>query len=97
MVKTRIKPCESCGGKLGPIFYVVKVAQAVVNVGAVNRHVGMTQHFQGHAALAAVFSPDETLEEIAEGPDANRWPEATICADCFLGDKILANTWSPEG
>lgn len=93
-MKTRIKPCEKCGGPIGPIFYIVKVAGAVVNYDAVNRLGGITQYLQGHEKLAAMFVPDETLEEIIQGNDANKWPERVLCHLCtykmpFLIDMLF--------
>ncbi len=89
-MKTRVKPCENCGGKIGPDFYIVKLSQALVDPSAVNRYVGMTQYFQGHTALADVFATDKTLEHVMQGEDANQWPEMIICLRCFAGNPILA-------
>lgn len=95
-MKTRIRNCELCGGTIGPVFYVVKLAQALVNYAAVNRHAGMTQMMQGNAALAEVFSSDRTLEILFQGEDANKWPEVTICQDCCLNNPVLLNILGKE-
>lgn len=88
-MKTRIQLCEQCNGKIGIDFYIVKLSQAIVDVNAVNRHLGMTQHFQGNSTIAEVFSTDDTLEHVMHGEDANKWPEMVICQKCFVSSPIL--------
>lgn len=89
MPKTRIKRCESCGGAIGPDFYIIKMAQAFVKYEAVRRFAGMREYFQGHEALAEIFSPDRSLELVIQGEDANSWPELVICQSCFIANPLL--------
>ena len=87
-MNTRIRNCEKCGGTIGPTFYIVKVAQALVDYNAVQRHTGLTMMMGGSGALADVFSPDRTMEKIVHGEDANKWPEMVLCQECFMADDI---------
>lgn len=96
-MQTRIRLCENCGGKIGPAFYVVKLAQVLVDYGAVSRHAGMAIYFQGNQALADLFSPDSALEKVIEGDDANKWPEVTICQKCCLDNPLLTKILEKTG
>ena len=58
---------------------------------AVNRLSGMTQYFQGYGKLAEMFIPDDTLEEVTQGDDANKWPEVILCHLCFMKVRSLAD------
>lgn len=95
-MKTRIRPCDECGGKIGPDFYVVKVAQGLVDYAAVNRHLGLAQMLQS-AALAEVLGPDEALERIVAGEDANGWPERVLCQRCFVEQDLCVRVWVADG
>lgn len=90
-MKSRIRMSDKCQGKIGPTFYIVKISTAVVDYAAVNRFSGLAQYFGGNSSLADVFSPDESLEKVLNGNDANQWPETVICLDCFANDPVLIN------
>lgn len=65
------------------------MAQAFVKYEAIRRLAGLTEYFQGHGALAEMFSPDRSLELVVQGDDANSWPELVICQSCFMGNPLL--------
>lgn len=83
-MKTKIRPCESCEGKIGPVFYVIKSSRMMVNYNAVQRHAGLTMMLGGHEPLAAIFSPDSSLETELDTSD-----EVVLCQDCVLQSPIL--------
>jgi hypothetical protein len=96
-MKSRIRPCDACGGRIGPDFYVVRVAQALVDYDTVNRLQGMTTYFQGHQALAEMFMPDQTLEHVVDGEDPEGWGEVVLCQNCFFGYPVLVRAWEKTG
>jgi hypothetical protein len=95
-MKTRIQKCQKCNGAIGPVFYVVKVAQAVVDYGAVQRHAGLMAMMGGNAAIADVFSPERSLETVIEGDDANAWNEAIICQKCGVESEVTMLALQPK-
>lgn len=96
MTDARIRPCEKCGGPIGPDFYVIKMSQVVVDYDAVSRYQGLALYFK-NLELADVFTPDVTLSKVVSGPDANRWQELVICRDCMFHNDILPLLFAKGG
>ncbi|KKM26512.1 hypothetical protein LCGC14_1584010 [marine sediment metagenome] len=85
--------CDKCGGTLTgenkncPVFEVVRFSQAVLDAGAINRHLGMAQMMGGGnvgMTLANVMGPGEPAARIVAEEDGDGWNEAFLCQDCFL-------------
>lgn len=49
-----LRPCDGCQGPLGPCFYVVDEALAVVDPERANMHLGLAQMLGGSPAGEAV-------------------------------------------
>lgn len=92
MKANEIRPCDYCGkqiagrmpdGEVVLQFYVVKLSTALLNVRAVNAHVGLATMFGGNHVLAEVFNPhSEWAQVLAEQP-GGFWDEALLCRDCY--------------
>ena len=85
------RPCDSCGGPIGCVFFALQVDQHVVDKGAVQQRAGMTQFFGGSRqaeALAGVFD--------AVGDRATRIAQTrhvVLCSNCFCGASEVACAW----
>jgi len=83
-----LRPCDSCGGKIAPIFYIVKSNIALIDARAANRILGLNQMFGGGApGLAKVFSPDG--DEVTKG-DPKLETELFLCATCYCERLCIA-------
>jgi hypothetical protein len=63
-------PCAVCKRPLlegGPTFYVVETKRGIFDTRAVQRRAGLTMML-GSDPLARVFSPDEDLAKVFDGP-----------------------------
>lgn len=74
--------CCICKKKIGqfqlPIFHKITAERFMVNVKAVQRQHGLEQMFNGHIALAQVFSPNQDMAvSMAKGT-------VMICDDCVI-------------
>ena len=85
--------CDKCGGTLTgenqncPVFEVVRFSQAVLDAGAINRHMGMAQMMGGGnvgMTLADVMGPGEPAARVVAEEDGGGWNEAFLCQDCFI-------------
>lgn len=89
-----IRPCDQCGGKIAPMFYVVKSSIAMFNRNAVNEQLGLVQMFGGGGAgiaLAEVMGAHgNDVVMIAGDEDEQLWFEFYLCQDCFMGPVNLA-------
>jgi len=95
-MEMRIKPCQVCGGKIGHVFYVVKMAQCVLDTRATNEYIGLATLFGGNESLAQVFSSHHSLEHVIDGKDANGWPEITVCQKCAVSSEIGLAIWTKK-
>lgn len=63
--------CAVCGKKLLegglPLFYVLEISRAGFEAGAIRRRAGLGV-MMGNDALAQVFSADEDLAKVIDGP-----------------------------
>ena len=86
-----LRPCDSCGGPIGCVFFALQVDQHVVDKGAVQQRAGMTQFFGGSRqaeALAGVFD--------AVGERATRLAQTRhvmLCNNCFCSSIQVAGAW----
>lgn len=85
-----LRPCDNCKGKLIPQFHIIRITDALFNSQRVNEQLGMTQFFQGHMALAEMFTPapDEAILVIGD-EDQKLMTEIFLCNDCFLRVEYL--------
>ena len=75
-----LRPCDCCGCALGPCFYVVDEALAVVDPERANMHLGLTQmwgHRPGSEALANTMGPGAVFK-VSEESRTRRF----ICQAC---------------
>jgi hypothetical protein len=88
---SELRPCDKCGGKIAPIFYVVRFSIAVFDQRKMNTNLGLTQMFQGSVRLAEVFSPDPEVGVVAMDSQATKllMTELFICNDCYSADLNL--------
>lgn len=86
MKLSELKPCAHCGGKLPPVWYLVKVSQCMLDPQATNQTLGLAQMFQGNLALAEVMGarPDEAVKIVADELGVD-WDRLFLCQDCALG------------
>jgi hypothetical protein len=62
-----------------PLFYVIEISRAGFQANAVKRRAGLSLMMGGNDALARVFSPDEDLAKVLDGP--RRVAVHETCAD----------------
>ena len=64
-----LRPCDGCGGPLGPCFHVIDEALAVVDPERANQHLGLAQmfgHRPGSEALANAMGPGAVFKVATE-------------------------------
>lgn len=89
MKLSELKPCEDCGGKIAPIFAVVKARRLLIDHDAANRVLALSQMFGRNLLLA------ETMGDVNEVTVQLDDREIVLCQDCFLGR--LGDVYLPEG
>jgi hypothetical protein len=91
MKLSEIRPCDSCGGKIAPIFYQVRVSMAFFKERAVNATLGLNQIFGGRAlALAEAMSPDPECVVIASDQEPSLETVLILCQNCYCSGVNLA-------
>lgn len=85
-----LRPCDNCGGKIAPQFYVVRFSLALINADVANQTLGLTQMLGGSLALAEVFASGKDAVIIAGEKDKTLLDEIYLCSDCYCGDVNLA-------
>jgi hypothetical protein len=92
MKLSELTPCAKCGGKLVPIWYVVRISMAMLARKATSSVLGLSQMFSagnplsGQAlAIAEVMAPgaDEAVI-IAGDKDKSLMTEFNLCQQCYL-------------
>lgn len=86
MKLSELKPCACCGGKLPPIWWILKGSLCAVDRQAANETLGLAQMFQGNLALAEVMGAQPDNAVVVQGdkqPDA--WSTIFLCMDCASG------------
>ncbi len=97
MKLSQLRPCDCCGGKIAPIFNVVRISMAVMNQQAISREIGMAQICGGHLGLASIIGANEDVVKIAGDEDSKLMTELYICNDCmFLKPVNLAELMEQE-
>jgi len=92
MKASDLRPCDNCGGKIAPLFYVIRFSVAVIDGHAVNELMGLTQMFDGHMQLAEVFSSHGSLAHVAmdEKDSKELMTELYLCGGCYADRVNLA-------
>lgn len=70
--------CKKSAGDASLVFYRVKVESYMLDVGAINRQLGLEAMFAGNGPIAAAMGPDADLAN-----KLNSW-NVTLCLDCAL-------------
>ena len=98
-----LRPCDSCGrqiagrmpdGTTSIQFFVVRTTSAILNVQAINEHMGLAQFFGGHHGLAEVFAPNPEVASLIGDQKGCSWTETFLCLECYC--KPLGVAWLPE-
>lgn len=93
MKLSQLRPCDACGGKIAPIFYVVRISQAIMNGQAINENLGLAAFFGGGAAgfgLAQAMGTDKDVAVVAGDKEPSLMTELFICQSCMIqGHKEL--------
>lgn len=86
MKLSELRPCDNCGGKIAPQFYVIRITQAFVTPSA-NQTLGLATMFHGNLGLAEVFSPDPDPVKVLGDEEPSLMTELIVCPDCYLRGK----------
>ena len=84
MKLSELKPCAQCGGKITPIWYVIRVSQAMIKPGAGNQVLGLMQILGGSLALAETMAPEADCVLVMGDQEPSLMTELHICQECFL-------------
>lgn len=84
MKLSELKPCANCGGKIAPIWYVVRISQAMIKPKEGNQVLGLMQVLGGSLALAETMAPEAHCVLVMGDADPTLMAEVAICQDCFL-------------
>jgi hypothetical protein len=93
---TELRPCDLCQGPIngqdrGVQFFVVRVSTAIIDAGAVNRHLGLAQML-GSDQLAHVVGPNEDAATIVADQGDGEWNELHVCMDCWAKHLYLLSS-----
>jgi len=86
MKLSEIRPCDACGGRIAPAFYVARFSIAVFKPQATNQVLGLTQCWGGSLALAEVFAPTVDAVAVAMDEEDHKelMEEVFLCCDCVV-------------
>ena len=84
MKLSELKPCAVCKGKIAPIWYVVRISQAMLKPQATNQVMGLMQMFGGNLAVAEAMAPDTDCVMVMGDEEPSLMTEINICQNCFL-------------
>ena len=90
MKLSELRPCDCCGEKIAPQFYVVRSSLAIFSPNAARATLGLNTMFGGALALAEAMSPDPEVVKLAGDHDKRLWSEFFLCSKCHMGDVNLA-------
>jgi|ERR1700722_10425197 len=92
-----LRPCDLCGGKIIPQFYIFEIKFALFSNRNTNEVLGLTQMFGGTGSPGA-FAIAETMSAggdraviVSEDPNLNS--KLFVCQQCYLlrsGDILIA-------
>lgn len=84
MKLSELKPCAACKGKITPIWYVVRISQAMLKPQAANGVLGLCQMFGGSLALAEAMAPEPDCVLVMGDKEPSLMTEINVCQQCFL-------------
>jgi len=93
MKLSELRPCDVCGGKLAPNFYVLRMSIALISSTPTNQVLGLAQYFRGNLGLAEVFAPESDQAVVVamdEKEHKGLMQEFFVCAACYLNLICLA-------
>jgi hypothetical protein len=87
-----LRPCDKCGGKLYPNFYVIRASLAIFKPSATNQALGMLQFMGGNLGLAEMFTAEEpvTVAMDQKKGDGYMMNEIFLCQNCLIHPINLA-------
>ena len=88
MKLSQLRPCASCKGKLAPVWYVIRVSQAMLKPCATNQVLGLAQMFGGSLSLAETMAPESDCVLVMGDQEPSLMTEIHVCQECFLMGKI---------
>ena len=86
MKLSQVRPCDNCGGKIAPMFYVIRFSMAMFKVREVNTNLGLAQMFGGNLGVAEAMSQNAEAVMVFGEEKSELWTELFICQACFTGD-----------
>lgn len=87
MKLSELRPCDKCGGKTAPAFYIVRISQALVLPSA-RQSLGLMTMFHGNLKLAEAMSPNPDAVMVFGDQDKGLMSELIICQVCYLAGEI---------
>lgn len=84
MKLSELKPCAACGGRIAPLWYVLRFTQAMVMPHATHQTLGLVQYFNGNLALAEAMSPEPDCVKVLGDEEPSLMREVHVCQKCFL-------------
>ena len=84
MKLSEMRPCAKCHGKVAPIWYVLRVSQAMINPRAGNQVLGMMQMLGGNLALAETIAPEPDCVLVMGDKEPALMTELNLCQGCFM-------------
>ncbi len=81
---SELKPCAACGGKITPIWYVLRISQAMINPRSGNQVLGMMQMMGGSLALAEAMVPDADCVLVMGDEEPELMTEINLCQECCI-------------
>lgn len=93
MKLSELKPCGVCQGKLVPVWYVLRISQAMLKPHVANSVLGLAQHFggiqkPGVLAIAEAMAPEANCVTIFGDVSPELMIEIHICQECVLLRKV---------
>lgn len=83
MKLSEIRPCDNCKQKIAPIFYVVRISQALFTR-ETNQVLGLVQILGGSLELAEVMSPEPDVVKVFADENKALGTELFLCQNCVL-------------
>lgn len=87
MKLSELRPCDNCGGKVFPNFYVIRISQAFIMPSA-QQTLGLMTMFNGNLGLAETFSPAPDAVKVLGDEEKALMTELIVCQDCYLMGKV---------
>lgn len=87
MKLSELRPCDSCDKPIAPLFYVIRISQAMVMPTA-NQVLGLTQYFNGNLALAETMAPADDVVKVFADEAKELQYELLLCTDCVMMQEI---------